>query len=93
MDKQTMNILLVDDSPVTCELVRNILSDSSETIDFIIETAGDLVGAFDILDRKNFDAVLLDLGLPDSSGVETVKKVHALKPEVPLIVLTGSDND
>ena len=93
MNKQTINILLVEDSPVACEFMQNVLSDSSESIAFTIETAGDLALATDILGRKSFDIILLDLGLPDSDGIDTVKRVHVLNPNIPIIILTGSDNE
>lgn len=93
MNKQSMKILLVEDSPVARKLVRDILSNSSETIDFAVKTSGDLAGAIDLLDQESFEVVLLDLGLPDSDGIDTVKKVYASCQDVPIIVLTGSDDE
>ena len=92
MNKPSMKILLVEDSPVACKLVRDILSNSSETIDLVVKTSGDLAGAIDLLDQESFEVVLLDLGLPDSDGIDTVKRVHASSPDIPIIVLTGSDD-
>ncbi len=43
--------------------------------------------------NQNFDAVLLDLGLPDSFGVDTLRKFQAIKINAPVIVLTGLDDE
>lgn len=39
------------------------------------------------------DAILLDLGLPDSQGLETFEKIHAAAPQVPIVILTGFKDD
>jgi DNA-binding response OmpR family regulator len=45
------------------------------------------------LAKGGVDIVLLDLGLPDGDGMDTVRRVRRLAPQVPLIVLTGRDDD
>jgi two-component system, cell cycle sensor histidine kinase and response regulator CckA len=45
------------------------------------------------LAQRGFDAVLLDVGLPDSQGIDTVNRVHNAAPNVPIIVLASSDDD
>jgi len=45
------------------------------------------------LDREPFDAILLDLSLPDSSGIDTVAQVNAVAPGVPIVVMTGLDDE
>jgi len=45
------------------------------------------------LAKGGVDIVLLDMGLPDGHGLETVRRAHAVAPEVPLIVLTGLDDE
>ncbi len=44
------------------------------------------------LEGGGVDVVLLDLGLPDAHGLDTVRQAHAVAPSVPLIVLTGLDD-
>lgn len=44
------------------------------------------------LNNSHFDIVLLDLGLPDTQGIDTLRKVHDKDPEAPIIVLTGLDD-
>ena len=93
MNTEVINILLVDDDPLIYRVVQQVLDRSSEPIEFIIETVENLAGALELLNQKSFDIVLLDLGLPDSSGIDTVKKVHASNPNVPVVVLTGSSDE
>ncbi len=93
MDKKIIDVLLVDDSPVAREFVQQVLSCSSDILDFCIKTAGDLVEADNYLSRMRFDVILLDLALPDSDGINTVKSVHESNPDIPIVVLTGSDDE
>ncbi len=48
--------------------------------------------AIQYLSNDRFDVVLLDLSLPDSFGLETLKKLQALAPDIPVVVLTGADD-
>jgi signal transduction histidine kinase len=89
MHKESIKLLLVDDDAGDRKIVKLALEQSSGAADFNIEIAGTLEEATDCLKNKDYDAVLLDLGLPDSSGVNTVQKAHEANPNVPIIVLTG----
>jgi signal transduction histidine kinase len=60
---------------------------------FGIQTCRRLKPALRLLAREHFDVVLLDLGLPDSAGTETLDRVRAAAPDVPLVVLAGLDDD
>lgn len=90
---ETICLLLVDDDKADRQLVKLALAKSAETIQFIIETAEDLTEAAEQLQNNKFDIVLLDLGLPDSHGIETVQKIHKINPNVPIVVLTGLDDE
>lgn len=61
------------------------------------ETSSDLsLNQSSIVNRQSkiaFDVVLLDLSLPDSEGLETLTKTHTSAPEIPIIVLTGLDDE
>ena len=72
MSKKILNILLVDDNPADCRLAKLTLVKSLQAIEFTVETAGSLAEGLELLGNKRFDLVLLDLGLPDSKGIETV---------------------
>ncbi len=90
---ETICLLLVDDDKADRQLVKLALAKSSQSIEFNIETAETLSEATERLSNNEYDIVLLDLGLPDSHGLETVQKAHKTNPNVPIVVLTGLDNE
>jgi len=89
--KNNFNILLVEDNPSDARLVEIYLSDSNG-YNFNITKAESLKEAFEHSDI-NFDAILLDLSLPDSMGLETLQSVIDNFPNSPTIVLTGLDDE
>ncbi|MBH0207788.1 MAG: hypothetical protein A4C66_13450 [Nitrospira sp. HN-bin3] len=81
-------ILLVEDNAVDARLTQDILAEwSLET--FTITHVTRLSEAFRFLARARFDAVLLDLSLPDGYGLSTVRQIHAANPTIAIIVLSG----
>jgi DNA-binding response OmpR family regulator len=46
-----------------------------------------------ILNESDFDVIILDLGLPDSNGFETLIQVHDHSPQIPIIILTGLEDE
>ena len=94
MNARKVHILLVDDDPGDCRLVKLALAKSPQAMEFTMETAGSLAKALKHLERYSFDLVLLDLVLPDSQGLETVDEVCQFYPHMPVVVLTGlADED
>ena len=89
------DILLVEDNPGDAKLVEHYLSNPSVRA-FLGETSlthvESLTSAEDCLDSVTFAVVLLDLGLPESEGIETVRRFEAFDVAVPTIVLTGIDD-
>jgi len=88
MDKDLIKVLLLEDDAVDVRLVEQILAKSSEHVKFAVESVGSLSSAIDCLSSEKHNVVLLDLGLPDSSGIETVQKVCEAT-DIPVVVLTG----
>lgn len=86
------NVLLVEDDRGTCQLVKNILSRPNQDFQCQFDTASTLSSAIKQLHEKSYDNILLDLGLPDSDGIETVERIHSSSPEVPIIVFTCRDD-
>jgi len=85
-------VLLVEDNDDDALFMRKDLQQGSgyafvDSVD--ITRAETLSEAIDACREQSFDAVFLDLGLPDSSGVDTVSRFAAQEFEVPIIVLTG----
>ncbi|MEP7127018.1 MAG: hybrid sensor histidine kinase/response regulator [Byssovorax sp.] len=84
-------ILLVEDNPGDAELVREALGSASARID--LSHVESLAGAGARLSAGGVDVVLLDLSLPDASGLQAVERLHDAAPDVPIVVLTGSQDE
>jgi len=83
-----IKVLLVEDNDVDAHLTQDLLSEWS-TEEFEVTWAKTLGEGFTLLSRERFDAVLLDLSLPDAFGLPTVREVHATSPTIPVVVLSG----
>ena len=90
MSNDVTSVLLVEDSAADAYLLRKFLA----TVKHIELTQVECLNeAIDCLQKNNFDAVLLDLSLPDSRGLNTVKRIHGARPKVAILVLTGLDDE
>ncbi len=88
MSGTSLTILLVEDNPGDIRLVRELLAaDQSES--FTLVTADRQDTALAILDSHDITAILLDIELPDSSGLNTLLKIHANAPGIPIVVLSS----
>jgi two-component system cell cycle sensor histidine kinase/response regulator CckA len=85
-------LLLVEDNPGDVLLLEETLSEVAAG-EFRTSHAGTLAEATRLLRRHRFDAVLLDLGLPDSTGLPTLSAVQSAAAGVPVLVLTGMDDE
>jgi diguanylate cyclase (GGDEF)-like protein/PAS domain S-box-containing protein len=93
MSKKSFKILfLVEDNPGDARLLREMLDDhgSPETELTHVECMSD---AEKHLAQQPVDIILLDLGLPDAHGLDAVRRARAAAPHVPLVVLTGTDDE
>jgi len=91
MGTENIRILLIEDNPGDARLLREGLRDSGAPFGFdVSERLSDALAA---LAEKTFDVVLLDLSLPDAQGLEAFSKVVAQVPDVPILVLTGNDDE
>lgn len=87
-----LKILLIEDNSGDSRLIQELLAES-KTVIFDLLRAERLSLGLDQLAHGNFDIVLLDLALPDSLGLETLLSVRRNRPEVAVIVLTGTDDE
>ncbi len=92
MNTEPLNILIVEDDIVDRKLLERLLSESSLPVSRV-KSADRLVTALELLDKDRFDIVLLDLGLPDADGAESFTSLQAQAPQVPVIVLSGLDDE
>src|SRR3984885_11116798 len=85
-------LLLVEDNPGDARLLREMFSGKGahNTELTHVECMSE---AEKHLANRVVDIILLDLGLPDAQGLEAVRRAHAAAPSVPLVVLTGLDDD
>jgi DNA-binding response OmpR family regulator len=90
--KQQECILLIEDSEDAMFLVRYALEEHGEGR-YRLEWAENLGAGLERLCNGGIDVVLLDLGLPESSGPESYAWVREVAPQVPVVVLTGDDRD
>lgn len=84
-------VLLIEDNPGDIRLIREMLDDGSEAL-FRLDCVNRLSQGLEYLSTRSPGLVLLDLSLPDSLGFDTFLKVYAHSPKVPIIVLTGNDD-
>ncbi len=91
-DSQTLNVLLVEDNPTDALILQSTLEDDNIN-DFKFTHVETLADAVDVLSKAVFDIALVDLGLPDSQGIEIVIELNKVAPELPIIVLTGFDDE
>jgi len=93
MSNSNVNILLVDDDPLDRRLVEVNLARANPPIKYNMETAGTLSEAIRHLSNGSYDVLLLDLNLPDSSGIDTVQQVQDTNSDASIVVLTGLDDE
>ena len=88
---EQIKVLLVEDNPGDAALMRAALEESLGAA--LVEHAETVADALKIMDAGRWDVVLLDLSLPDSTGLETVQAMLPVAGHVPLVVLTGLESD
>ncbi|MGZ4930884.1 MAG: ATP-binding protein [Halobacteriota archaeon] len=88
---ETLNVLLIEDNPADSEFIEDLLEDV-EPHYFSIDIAEQLSDGIAQCVEKPYDAVLLDLALPDSTGAETFETLSRRVPHVPIIILTGLED-
>jgi signal transduction histidine kinase/CheY-like chemotaxis protein len=86
-----LNVLVVEDDTVDAKLLRRLLRQSALSISDV-KFAECLNTALGFLDESDFDIVFLDLGLPDSQGIDSVNSINAKAPNVPVVMLSGLDD-
>ncbi|HZS65867.1 MAG TPA: EAL domain-containing protein [Burkholderiales bacterium] len=85
-------VLLIEDNPGDERLIREMVGEDPRAL-FALHCADRLAKGLEHLSAGETALVILDLSLPDSSGLDTFAKVYAHSPAVPIIVLTGNDDD
>jgi PAS domain S-box-containing protein len=87
-----IKVLLIEDNPGDVRLIQEMLSEVAG-LHLSLETAPSLADGIRRLSGGGVSVVLLDLGLPDSFGPDTFANLHLQAPEMPIIVLTGLNDE
>jgi diguanylate cyclase (GGDEF)-like protein len=85
-------VLLIEDNPGDARLIREMFAEDPGT-PFELACVDRLSHGIEFLTNGRAGVILLDLSLPDSHGLETFSRVYSHSPKIPIIVLTGTDDD
>ncbi|UCD70985.1 MAG: HD domain-containing protein [Syntrophobacterales bacterium] len=91
-EDEIIRVLLIEDNPGDAYLIQRELARSKVAL-VDVECAERLSTGLERLAAGGIDVILLDLGLPDSRGLDTFTKIHAQAPGVPIVVLTAIDDE
>ena len=92
MKEKALQVLLVEDNAGDARLLREMFS-KERPDSFELTHLLRMSEAVIHLAKGGVDIILLDMGLPDGHGLDTVRRAHAVAPSVPVIVLTGLDDE
>jgi signal transduction histidine kinase len=88
---KSIEILLFEDNLGDAGLIEEMLEEFQNI--YLLKNVESLEEGLNVLNDPHFDIILLDLGLPDSDGIETLIEVDKKTPNIPIIVLTGLNNE
>jgi CheY-like chemotaxis protein len=90
--RENIEILLIEDNPGDAYLIEDYLEEFADfSYDLII--AETLNEALTFLKEQPFDLILSDISLPDSDGINTFFRIHNENPLIPIIILSGSNEE
>ncbi|RPI96683.1 MAG: diguanylate cyclase [Chloroflexi bacterium] len=90
MPEKRISVLLVEDNPGDARLIKEMLSGPAYFgVAYQLSHDETLNAAIQTCSNNHFDIILLDLNLPDSTGLETLESLYGLFPQIPIIILTG----
>lgn len=92
MELEVIRVLMIEDSPDAARLVREELKDAHGD-KFELACEGRLSKGLECIENGDIDVILLDLSLPDSQGYDTFAQVHLHAPNIPIVVLSGDNNE
>lgn len=92
MEIKTIKVLVFEDNPDDLFFLRTVLNKATGT-HFQLESARNLAAGLERLTAGDIDVVLLDLTLPDSTGIDTFNAVKNHARDVPIIILSGMDDE
>jgi signal transduction histidine kinase/DNA-binding response OmpR family regulator len=91
-EPRNIHLLLVEDNPADAKLIEIMLREADSRA-YKLHNVTTFRDGMEYVAKNRVDVLLLDLSLPDSFGIETVKNANEIAPKVPIIVLTGRDDE
>lgn len=88
----SLTLLLIEDSPLYIRLLEQILQHEPNN-PFALEMANTLYSGLRRLTYSGIDVILLDLSLPDCTGLETLQRVQKKAPHLPIVILSSHDDE
>ncbi len=92
MQQITIHLLLIEDDRGYARLISE-MTKSVKGVNIVVFHAPLLMEGISILAENEIDVILLDLTLPDSEGIETFFRIKGVVPEIPIVVLTGREDE
>ncbi|MGB9936861.1 MAG: response regulator [Methanobacterium sp.] len=92
MLNKIVKVLLIEDNDADARFIKEMFKDISKP-QYEIVNAKKLEDGLNYLSKDNYDIMLLDLSLPDSMGLETFTKAHEYNSELPIVILSGLDDE
>ncbi|MEE2938099.1 MAG: response regulator [Planctomycetota bacterium] len=91
-DQYQLQVLVVEDSlPFATWIIAQL--NTGFTMPHQVHYAGTLPSGVELLRRKAIDLVILDMHLPDGSGLDVFQAIHKAAPEAPIVILSGDDTE
>jgi response regulator of citrate/malate metabolism len=90
--KKHLKVLLIEDNEGDVRLIWEILSEIRDS-PFYMEIASTLYNGIEAIKKNKPDIILLDLSLPDSSGIYTLNRIRDSAIDVPIVIITGLDDE
>ncbi len=92
MSAESVRVLLIEDNPGDAKLVEIALVQSRNP-SFQVRTVATMASALELLAASHLDTLLVDLSLPDCSQRDAIPRITSAAPQVPIVVLTGLDDE
>jgi DNA-binding response OmpR family regulator len=92
MEKETIHVLLIEDTPAPAKHIEELLKTTGEAR-YVLTTLGWFAEAGEQLVQQQWDIIVVDLVLPNGKGVELVRRIKEMAPEVPILIVTATDDE
>ena len=83
-------ILIIEDESAIRRVLKKIISEENDS--YIVEEAEDGLEGVEMVIKNDFDLILCDIKMPKMDGVEVLEKIKKVKPEIPVVMISGHGN-